>query len=107
MLGLMRVLLLGNDVLKPPSRARLIGWMEGATTGLQRLRSGIPSGWRVGDKTGNGRNGAANDLAIAWPPGRPPILVSSYMSGGTAAQSERDAGHAAVARAVVRAFGYR
>ena len=42
MVGLMRTLLLG-DALRPASRARLIGWMEGATTGLQRLRAGLPA----------------------------------------------------------------
>jgi len=103
MIGLMRALLLG-DRLRPESRARLIGWMEGATTGLQRLRAGFPAGWRMGDKTGNGANGAANDLAIAYPPGRGPILVACYQSGGNAERPQRDAVHAAVARAVAAAF---
>ena len=103
MIGLMRVLLLG-DLLRPASRARLIGWMEGATTGLHRLRAGIPAGWRVGDKTGNGANGSANDLAIAWPPRRLPIMIASYMSGGTADAATRDAIHAEAARRIVAAF---
>ena len=103
MIGLMRVLLLG-DLLRPASRARLIGWMEGATTGLHRLRAGIPAGWRVGDKTGNGANGSANDLAIAWPPRRLPIMIASYLSGGTADAATRDAIHAEAARRIVAAF---
>ena len=40
MLGLMQALLLG-DVLTAPSRARLIGWMEGATTGLGACAPGF------------------------------------------------------------------
>lgn len=103
MVGLMQSLLLGR-VLQPASRGRLIGWMEGATTGLRRLRAGLPSGWRVGDKTGNGANGAANDIAIARPPGRGPILIACYASGGTAPTPVRDAVHASVARAVAAAF---
>lgn len=103
MTGLMQALLLGN-MLGPASRGRLIRWMEGATTGLQRLRAGLPSAWRVGDKTGNGANGAANDLAIAFPPGRAPILIASYQSGGTVERPTRDAVHASVARAVAGAF---
>ena len=99
MLGLMHRLLLG-DVLSPASRARLLGWMDGATTGRQRLRAGFPAGWRVGDKTGNGANGAANDIAIARAPNRPPILVASYMSGGSAERAARDAAHAEVARLI-------
>ena len=103
MLGLMQKLLLG-DLLSTASRHRLTQWMEHATTGLARLRAGMPAGWRSGDKTGNGLNGAANDVAIAWPPRRPPILIASYMSGGTAGRSVRDEGHAAVARLVASAF---
>jgi beta-lactamase class A len=104
MAGLMRSLLLGT-VLRPASRDRLIGWMESASTGLHRLRAGLPAGWRAGDKTGNGANGSANDLAIAWPPRRPPILIASYTSGGTADAAARDAVHAEAARRIVRAFG--
>jgi beta-lactamase class A len=104
MLALMQRLLLG-DALTSQSREKLIRWMQGATTGLQRLRAGLPSSWRAGDKTGNGRNGAANDLAIAWPPNAPPILIASYMSGGTADRSRRDAGHAALGRVVAQLLG--
>ena len=103
MAGLMRSLLLG-EALGAPSRGRLAGWMEGASTGRARLRAGLPAGWRVGDKTGNGANGAANDLAIAWPPGRPPILVACYQSGGTAETPARDRVYQQVARAVAAAF---
>jgi len=103
MLALMQRLLLGN-ALKPQSRGKLIDWMTGATTGLQRLRAGLPSNWHVGDKTGNGLNGAANDLAIAWPIKASPILITSYMSGGTASRPQRDAAHAALGRLVAHYF---
>ncbi len=102
MLGLMHGLLVGN-ILSPPSRARLAGWMEGATTGLDRLRAGFPAGWRAGDKTGTA-NSANNDLAIAWPPGRAPILVASYIDAPAPSHAERNAAHAAVARAISAAF---
>ena len=103
MLGLMRTLLLGN-ALAPRSRERLAEWMEGATTGLRRLRAGLPPGWRAGDKTGNGANGAANDIAIAWPPNRPPILIASYISGAEVGDDGRHAAHATVGRIVAAAF---
>ena len=104
MLGLMRTLLLGN-VLRPASRAKLSGWMEGATTGLRRIRAGLPPGWRAGDKTGNGANGAANDIAIAWPPERPPILIASYIDGAEVDDDARHAAHANVGRIVAGALG--
>jgi beta-lactamase class A len=104
MAGLMRTLLLG-EALSAPSRAKLLGWMEASPTGRERLRGGLPAGWRAGDKTGTGRNGAFNDVAIAWPPGRPPILIACYMSGGTAAPAARNAAHREVARAAAAAWG--
>jgi beta-lactamase class A len=103
MLGLMRVLLLGH-VLKPQSRARLIGWMERSDRGLNRLRAGFPKGWRAGDKTGAG-NGANNDIAIAWPRGRAPILIASYIDARNASNDARNAAHAAVGRLVSERFG--
>lgn len=103
MVALMRTLLLGN-VVSPRSRDRLADWMRGATTGRRRLRAGLPPGWRAGDKTGNGAHGAANDLAIAWPPNRPPILIASYISGAEVEDRARDAAHANVARIVATAL---
>ena len=103
MVGLMQSLLLG-DVVSRASRGRLAGWMEGATTGLRCLRAGLPPGWRGGDKTGNGANGAANDIAIAWPPGRRPILIASYISGAEVDDAARHAAHANVGRIVAGAF---
>lgn len=99
MLGLMEALLIRN-VLSPPSRAALTDWMEASTTGRERLRAGLPPGWRAGDKTGTGGRGAVNDIAIAWPPGRAPILISSYQSGGNAPAAARNLAHAEVARLV-------
>ncbi|ADG98634.1 Beta-lactamase [Segniliparus rotundus DSM 44985] len=71
-------LLLG-DALAPPQRQQLTDWMEGTTTGLHRIRAGLPAAWRVADKTGTAgrRQGNANDVAIAWPDGgRAPLAIS-------------------------------
>lgn len=103
MLDTMQHLLLG-DALSPASRERLNGWLVETATGRARLRAGLPDGWTVGDKTGTGKNGAANDVAIAWPPGRPPILVASYLSGSDAAGITLNAAHTRVARTVAQAL---
>ena len=80
MLGNLRSILLEEDVLKPGSRKLITGWMIGNTTGNDGLRAGLPKDWQVGDKTGNG-SGAHNDIAIATPPGRAPILISAFTMG--------------------------
>ena len=70
-----RELVLGER-LEPAKRELLRGWLVANTTGDQRIRAGVPAGWTVGDKTGTGDHAAANDVAILWPPGEPPIVLA-------------------------------
>lgn len=79
-----------------------MGWLRACKTGLNRLRAGLPQDWIVGDKTGSGGHSAVNDVAIAWPPGRAPILVAAYMSDGEAGLEALCAAHADVGRLVAR-----
>ncbi|WP_326695427.1 class A beta-lactamase [Streptomyces sp. NBC_01766] len=68
-------LALGN-ALEAADRERLTGWLLANTTGDKRLRAGLPEEWTVGDKTGTGSYGTANDVGIAWPPGQGPIVLA-------------------------------
>lgn len=97
MLGLMQALLLG-EALSATGRTQLQDWLVGCRTGDRRLRAGVPPGWRVGDKTGSGERGTANDIGILWPPGRPPILVAAYSTGSAAPEETRSAVLAEVGR---------
>jgi beta-lactamase class A len=94
-----------GDVLSPVSRARIAGWLVANRTGDARLRAGVPASWRVGDKTGTGPRGSANDIGILWPPGAAPLLVTSYLTGSALDGAGQSRVHAEVARAVVAAFG--
>jgi beta-lactamase class A len=72
----LRAFVLG-DVLPAPERAQLTRWLRTNTTGAGLIRAGVPAGWVVGDKTGTGAAyGARNDIAVVWPPDRPPIVVA-------------------------------
>ena len=64
-----------GTALAPVQRAQLVTWLQGNTTGAARIRAGVPAGWPVGDKTGTGDYGTTNDVAVLWPPGRPPIVL--------------------------------
>ncbi len=100
-----KTLLLG-DALSPASRKQLTAWVVANKTGDKRLRAGLPRGWRVGDKTGNNGKDQTNDVAIAWPPGRKPVLIASFHDRGSSDDDVRNAVLADVARAVVAAgFG--
>lgn len=72
-------LLLGN-VLSQASRAQLTRSMEGCRTGLDRLRAKLPAGWRAADRTGSNGEHTTNDIAVLWPPGKPPIIVAAYIT---------------------------
>jgi beta-lactamase class A len=92
--------LLIDTPLTPESHARLIDWLMETVTGNEKLRAGIPAGWRVGDKTGMGGQGSTNDVAIVWPPGRKPLLVAAYITGTNAELPIRNGALAEVARRV-------
>jgi beta-lactamase class A len=97
MLATLQKILLGS-VLGDASRERLLGWLRACATGADKLRAGIPSGWTVGDKTGSGAHGETNDVAIVFPPGRKPLLVTAYYAGSPADAATRDAVLAEVGR---------
>lgn len=97
MVKTVRTLLFG-DVLSARSRGRLTAWMEASDTGTDRIRAGLPAGWRAGDKTGTGEHNAVNDVAVFWPPGRPPRLAAVYYIGAQAPLEARKAVLAEVGR---------
>lgn len=96
---LMREVLCGNR-LSPESRDILLQWLHDCKTGLDRLRANLPMNWWVGDKTGMGQHGAVNDIAIAIPPGRPPILIAAFLSEGKADRTTLIAAQASIGRLV-------
>lgn len=97
--------LLVGEALTVPSRRQLQAWLEGNTTGASRIRAGVPSDWRVGDKTGTGDYGVANDVAIVCPPGRAPWIVVVFTRGPDPSSPGDSALIAAAMREVVGAWG--
>lgn len=77
MAATMQTIVLG-EVLSPASRDMITGWLKATVTGPDRLRKGLPADWPMGHKTGTGDDGPTNDIAIAWPPGRAPLIVTVY-----------------------------
>jgi beta-lactamase class A len=100
----LRSLALG-EVLSAASRDRLAEWLLANKTGDKRLRAGFPAGWRVGDKTGSGSRGTANDVAVIWPPQRAPIIASVYLTAAAGAGDQQSATIAAVGRSIADVIG--
>jgi beta-lactamase class A len=69
-----------RDVLSPASRNQLTSWMEDHLTGLDRLRANLPAGWRAADKTGANGEHTSIDIAVLWPAGKPPVIVTAYIT---------------------------
>jgi len=106
MAGDLKAVLLG-DVLAPASRNQLTSWMEENLTGLDRLRAKLPAGWRAADKTGANGEHTSNDIAILWPAGRPPVIVTAYITQCPGPEDKRAAMLAQIGRLVREALPTR
>ncbi|HTV17619.1 MAG TPA: class A beta-lactamase [Polyangiaceae bacterium] len=95
----LRTLLLGS-ALSPSSRGLLERWMTASTTGLQRLRAGVPPDWRVADKTGSGYGATTNDIAVLWPPHGKPVVIAAFLTQTSANAEARNGVFAELARRV-------
>ncbi|CAN1721488.1 Beta-lactamase [Hyphomicrobium sp. 1Nfss2.1] len=91
-------ILLGN-VLSKSNEKQLLDWLVANKTGDARLRAGLPSDWRVGDKTGTCK-GTTSDVAIVWPPNHPPLIIAAYLTAPGASPEAREKALASVARTV-------
>ncbi len=103
MAGNLRSLIFGK-VLSLNSRERLTAWMVGCKSGDNRLRAGLPKGWRVGDKTGNNAKDAAGDIAVTWSKRSEPILICAYTQGGAPTPRQIEAVFAGIGRFVGMRF---
>jgi beta-lactamase class A len=104
MAATVRRIVLG-DVLGATSRTRLRAWMAATRSGQDRIRAGMPAGWRGLDKTGTGMRPATgnktNDLAVLLPPGGGhPLIVTGYYENPSFAEDVRPADEA-----VLKALG--
>ena len=93
--------LLTTDWLSAGARDTLTAWMVATTTGSLRLRAGLPGDWRAGDKTGTGGapqlHDKYNDIAIAWPPGKAPIVITAFLETRASHANMRDEDQAVLA----------
>ncbi len=83
-------LLLTGDALSPASRQQLQTWMENDKVGGPLLRSALPDGWYIADKTGAGENGSRGIVALTGPDRERSRLVVIYMTGTEATMDARN-----------------
>jgi len=100
----LQALALGKRLQKP-SRDQLVKWMLGNTTGAARIRAGLPQDWQVADKTGTGDYGTTNDIAVLFPPGKPPRVLAIYFTQKDPKAPMRSEVIAQAAQIVFQAWG--
>ena len=90
-----------GEALPAPESQQLTEWMRGNTTGDKRIRAGVPPHWQVGDKTGSGDYGTANDIGVLFRPDRDPLVLAIYSTQTRADAKWSDALIAQATRIVV------
>lgn len=96
-----------GKILQPAHTKLLIGFMQGATTGLHRLRGGLPNGTIVADKTGSGEKDettgttkATNDVGIiTLPSDRGHLAIAVLISNSKLSDADQEKLIAEIARA--------
>ena len=82
--------LLTGKALTASSQQQLINWMEADKVGDPLLRSVLPKGWFIADKTGAGEQGSRGIVAVLGPDGKPSRIVIIYLTGSSATMDERN-----------------
>jgi beta-lactamase class A len=93
-----------GDALGAPQRSQLQTWLLGNTTGADKIAAALPPHWLIGDKTGSGDYGTTNDIAVLWPPGKPPVILTIYLTQREQDAKARNDVVASAARIAVDAF---
>ncbi|WP_239952909.1 class A beta-lactamase [Pantoea sp. Z09] len=98
----LRKLTLG-EVLTPASRAQLLQWMHDDKVADALLRSVLPAGWRIADKTGAGEYGSRSIVSVVWPENGKPLIVSVYVTQTEATLAQSNAAIARIGKAIFAA----
>ncbi len=72
--------LIDGDVLSYSSRVQLKIWMQDNKVSDSLMRSVLPSGWSIADRTGQGGNGSLGFNAIIWKEDHKPVYISIYIT---------------------------
>jgi beta-lactamase class A len=101
--------LVSGSLLPSVHTTRLLRIMTETRTGLARLRAGLPAGATIAHKTGSGRTilgvvPAINDIGLVTLPDGRQLVIAVFLAGTALPEADREAVHAQVMRAAVRAL---
>lgn len=90
-----------SETLSPESRDLLIHWMRNDKVADALLRSILPSGWEIADKTGAAAQGSRGIIAIMWPPTGKPLVTAIYLTETELSLEERNRVIANIGTAII------
>lgn len=102
-----RLLVSPDTPLSAASKTLLMHWLVDTPTGMNRIKAGVPAGWRVAHKTGTGGYGPTNDIGVLSPPSGDPVVIAVYFHATSASTpAQNDAVIADATRIALAAFGH-
>ncbi|GGC84195.1 PSE family carbenicillin-hydrolyzing class A beta-lactamase [Halopseudomonas salina] len=82
--------LLFGSVLSETNQKKLESWMVNNQVTGNLLRSVLPVGWNIADRSGAGGFGARSITAFVWSEHQSPIIVSIYLAQTEASMADRN-----------------
>ena len=82
--------LLFGSALSPASQQQLQTWMEQNQVTGNLLRSVLPAGWTIADRSGAGGFGARSITAVVWAKNQSPLIISIYIAQTDAPMEARN-----------------
>lgn len=96
--------LLFGSVLSKPSQQQLKEWMVNNQVTGNLLRSVLPEGWEIADRSGAGGFGARSITAVVWGETQSPLIISIYIAQTEASFSERDEAIVKIGRSIFNSY---
>lgn len=102
MVVLLKKLLL-EDGLTPFAQRQLIQWMKSNAVSDALLRSALPAGWTIADRSGAGQNGSRAISGISWDADNRPLVITVYITQAKVGMSELNKAIAQIGEQIFRA----
>ncbi len=99
--------LLFGSALSPSSQQQLQTWMEQNQVTGNLLRSVLPAGWTIADRSGAGGFGARSITAVVWPhtaTSPSPLIISIYIADTDAPMEARNQAIATLGQAIFNRY---
>lgn len=89
-----------GEQLNDRSKTQLTQWMLEDQVANDLLRSTLPKGWKIADKTGAGSEGSRSIISVFWKPNGTAYLLSIYLTNTQATMAERNQAIAEIGRII-------